>query len=86
MAGVMSSTSRLPIGELHAVLDEIGGACQFLCKGPAFGCCVMPLARCSEVGVDAVGVDDGELGEGGFPAGDDLTLDEPAGGFAVVAG
>ena len=39
----------------------------------------------SEVGVDAVGVDQGELAEGGVPALDDGAFDELAGGLAGVA-
>ena len=46
---------------------------SFLCKG-----------RSLEVGVDAVGVDEGELFEGLFPVGHDLALDEASGGFAFV--
>jgi hypothetical protein len=33
-----------------------------------------------------VGVDDGELCQGGLPVGDDLALDESAVGLALVAG
>jgi hypothetical protein len=39
---------------------------RFLCK------------RCLEVGVDAFGVDQSELGEGLFPIGGDLAFDEAA--------
>ena len=38
-----------------------------------------------EVGVDSVGVGDGELGQGLVPVGGGLALDESAGGFAVFA-
>ena len=38
------------------------------------------------MGVDAVGVGQGELGQGLLPVGDDLAFDEPAGGFALVGG
>ena len=38
-----------------------------------------------EVGVDAVGVDEGELAEGGFPALGDGAFDESVGGFAGLA-
>ena len=35
---------------------------------------------------DPLGIDEGELAEGGFPALDDGTFDEVARGFALVAG
>ena len=38
-----------------------------------------------EVGVDAVGVDEGELAQGGFPALDDGAFDELAGGLSGAA-
>ena len=38
------------------------------------------------MGVDAVGVDDRELGEGLLPVRDDLAFDEPSGGFALGGG
>ena len=38
-----------------------------------------------EVGVDAVGVDEGELAQGGFPALDDGAFDEFAGGLSGAA-
>ena len=44
---------------------------SFLCKG-----------RSLEVGVDPVGVGQGELFEGLFPVGDGLAFDEPAWGLA----
>jgi hypothetical protein len=37
------------------------------------------------VGVDSVGVDEGELGEGLFPVGGDLAFDEASFGFAFGA-
>lgn len=40
--------------------------------------------RSLDVGVDAVGVDQGELFKSLFPVGDDLALDEPAGGLAFA--
>ena len=38
------------------------------------------------MGVDAVGVGDGELGQGLLPVRDDLALDESAGRLALVGG
>ena len=53
------------------------GACQLVC--------VWGWVFLVEVGVDAVGVGDGELGQGLVPVGGGLALDESAGGFAVFA-
>ena len=47
--------------------------------------CVWGFVFLVEVGLDAVGVGDGELGEGLFPVGGYLALDEFPGGFAVFA-
>ena len=46
--------------------------------------CKRPWSWWSEVGVDAVGVDEGELLEGLFPVRGDLAFDEAAGCFALV--
>ena len=56
-------------------LDPASGLSRILCK-----------PRSCEVGVDAVGVSQGELFEGLFPVGDDLALDESARGIAFVRG
>ncbi|MEP6761109.1 MAG: hypothetical protein ABJA93_07055, partial [Sporichthyaceae bacterium] len=39
-----------------------------------------------QVGLDAVGVGECELGECLFPVGGDLAFDQPAGGFALGGG
>ena len=46
--------------------------------------CKRPGSWCSDVWVDAVGVDNGELLEGLFPVRGDLALDESTGCFALV--
>ena len=83
--GVMADRMDLFVGDvLPKTVDFIrwcgrdAGACQFFC--------VCGL----EVGGDPVGVGGGELGEGLFPVGGELALDETgwggafAGGFALV--
>ena len=55
------------ITQLIAQIRRVGRACQDFC-----------VCGWSEVGVDAVGVGGGELGEGLFPVGGDLAFDEAA--------
>jgi hypothetical protein len=59
------------------VKQDAGRACQVFC--------VSQLGFWLQVGVDSVGVDEGQLGEGLFPAGGDLTFDETSFGFAFGA-
>src|SRR5699024_12304129 len=44
----------------------------------------LPIWSWLEVGVDAVGVDEGEFAEGGFPAGDGGAFDEAGHGLAFL--
>lgn len=57
--------------------QDAGRACQLFC--------VRQLGFWLQVGVDSVGVDEGQLGEGLLPAGGDLAFDETSFGFAFGA-
>ena len=48
--------------------------------------CKWPWSWWSDIGRDAVGVDEGELLEGLFPVRGELSFDEPAGRFSLVGG
>src|SRR3990172_2995508 len=64
----------------------VGIDCGELPQGLSSSLCKRAGSWCSYVGVDAVGVDEGELFEGLFPVRCDLAFDEAAGGFALVGG
>jgi hypothetical protein len=68
---------------------HIQGARVIAIDGKTGGCqvvCVSEVGHMGlQVGVDAVGVDEGEFAEGGFPALDDGAFDELAGGLAGAA-
>ena len=65
--------------KVHVVATCGPGACQVVCvSGLGHGC--------SDVRVDAVGVDEGELLEGLFPVRGDLAFDESAGCLSLGGG
>jgi hypothetical protein len=68
----------------HGVRGDDRG-CQVVCVSGGLKWSGQGAQRGLEVGVDAVGVDEGEFAEGGFPALDDGAFDEFAGGLAGVA-
>lgn len=64
-------TSAAPVTGVKPLPFPSGaGLSSVLCKAVS--------GWCLQVGVDAVGVGQRELGQGGFPVGDGLALDEPA--------
>ena len=67
-----------PIGGQSAVREWSLSQAVTLRRGLSSSLCKRPGSWCSDVGVDAVWVDDRELLEGLLPVRGDLTLDEPA--------
>jgi hypothetical protein len=76
--GPTAASNLMALCRRHHRIKQMVGGCQVVCVSEVGH---MGL----QVGVDAVGVDEGELAQGCFPALDDGAFDELAGGLAGAA-
>ncbi len=90
MPGVALSHSERTVIEVGICAGRSNPVIAAELDRPAWGLssclCKRAGSGCSDVGVDAVGVDEGELLEGLFPVRGDLAFDEAAGCSAFGGG